>query len=1087
MAQSAMEQRRIDTAGRARAALLSAVIVLAALGGGLVLWSHRCAERAPELRRLASVVGTHRVTRARLTGGFEHQACRVAVPDRLLRGLVCEGPGPADWPEAPALHALARDVRVGRSVDARRDHHFAGAWKLLWGDAAAAVVDLREAARLEPASARVQSDLAAALLVLAETSQDPVALVDAFAAADSAVALDPKLAEGRFNRALALQWLHLRGDAIEAWLSYLAIDRRSPWAAEAREQLAHLEAEAPSWSDARRGLQAAFATSDTAVLLDVARKFPQQARDHVRALLTEWARRHLDAVGTPDSLAKQAALLGSALHETTGDASWADPARDVVDMLARRQNHALDAMARGLISLAEGERHYDAFDLDSAEYWFARTQQAWSGMRDLSQWAAFGLAKVAYQRHDYGSAVRRLRAVIDATPRSWLVLRGLALRTLGFVQSVLANRDAAAAAYAELLRRGDILGEPVVDLRARIDAARLAIDLRGERAAWDQVYRAFRAMAHYMGPPSSAHILYSTAAEFSWKRSPRLALLFQREAVRRTAADDQRGMMVLALTREAALLAHLGRPAEARAALRQVEEHIGAAGGNDSIEAEWRASADLVDAQVWLRYQPDSSLALLRKLVERYRHTSYHHQLSRAQLLLAHAWAATGAVDSARLAFERALAETERQRAEIDRAEDRADFLDQARPVIDSVLRFLVLQHDTIGALDFFERMRSRVLLERVHGISASPPAEAADQWRRRMPSGVNLIAFGAVDGELVTWLVRRDGIRMRRTRLDVDLAGLTERFATLAAHPTAVNELRTLAARLNDLLIEPIKDGIEPGARLVFVPDKWLHRIPFAALYDPRTSKFLVQDHEVSVAPSTQLYLEAAERFHALAAQRTSSVLAVGDPAFDAQVHDLPRLPAAQREAERVVAHYQQATLLSGTAATRRAFLAAAPASAIIHFAGHGVVRSDAPLQSHLLLAADPATTSTGALYASDIFSLHLPRTRLAILSGCHTAGGGLSYTEGVSSLARAFFAAGVPAVIASLWAVADAATAEFFAAFHEALADGADPGAALRRAQLQWLARPDGGWFSLPTWAAFQLFGATDGSASSVAAAKR
>src|SRR5690606_14780141 len=115
MAQSAMEQRRIDTARRARAALLSAVIVLAALGGGLVLWSHRWAERAPELRRLASVVGTHRVTRARLTGGFEHQACRVAVPDRLLRGLVCEGPGPADWPEAPALHALARDVRVGRS------------------------------------------------------------------------------------------------------------------------------------------------------------------------------------------------------------------------------------------------------------------------------------------------------------------------------------------------------------------------------------------------------------------------------------------------------------------------------------------------------------------------------------------------------------------------------------------------------------------------------------------------------------------------------------------------------------------------------------------------------------------------------------------------------------------------------------------------------------------------------------------------------------------------------------------------------------------------------------------------------------
>ncbi len=624
MAQGAGEQRRINAAGRARGALLSAVTVMGLLVVGLVLWSHLRPERTSGLRRLASVVGTHRVTRARLTEGFGHQACReAATPDRLLRGLVCEGPGPADWSEAPALHSLAREVRMENNADARRDHHFAGAWKLLWGDAAAAVVELREAARLEPTNARIHSDLAAALLALAETSQDPVALIDAFAAADSAVALDSNLAEGRFNRALALQWLYLRGDAIEAWRSYLAIDRRSSWATEAREHLAHLETAPPSWSDALVGLQAALASSDTAALLDVARQFPQRVRDHVRVLLTEWAERRLASLGTPDSLARQAALLGTALHEVTGDATWADPARDVADMLTRGQNRALDAVARGLIGLAEGERHYDAFALDSAEYWFARTQQAWSGMRDLSQWPAFGLARVAYQRHDYGSAVRRLHAVIDATPPSWLVLRGLALRTLGFVESILANRDAAAAAYAALPTRGDILGEPVVDLRARIDAARLAIALRGERAAWDQVYGAFRAMARYAEPPRAAQILYSTAAEFSWTRSPRLALLFQREAVRRTADDEQPGAMVLALTREAALLAHLGRPAEARAALRQVEEHIGAA-GNDSIEAEWRASAALVDAEVWLRHQPDSSLALLRDLVDRYRHTSYH-------------------------------------------------------------------------------------------------------------------------------------------------------------------------------------------------------------------------------------------------------------------------------------------------------------------------------------------------------------------------------------------------------------------------------------------------------------------------------
>src|SRR6185436_18147833 len=120
----------------------------------------------------------------------------------------------------------------------------------------------------------------------------------------------------------------------------------------------------------------------------------------------------------------------------------------------------------------------------------------------------------------------------------------------------------------------------------------------------------------------------------------------------------------------------------------------------------------------------------------------------------------------------------------------------------------------------------------------------------------------------------------------------------------------------------------------------------------------------------------------------------------------------------------------------------------------------------------------TSGALYAQDLFDLRLSRTRLAILSGCHTAAGQLSETEGASSLARALFAAGVPVVIASLWAVDDAETAEFFVSFHRQLSRGADPAAALRDTQLEWLTKEKGGWTNLSTWAAFQLFGATSGS---------
>ena len=157
---------------------------------------------------------------------------------------------------------------------------------------------------------------------------------------------------------------------------------------------------------------------------------------------------------------------------------------------------------------------------------------------------------------------------------------------------------------------------------------------------------------------------------------------------------------------------------------------------------------------------------------------------------------------------------------------------------------------------------------------------------------------------------------------------------------------------------------------------------------------------------------------------------------------------------------------------------LRAAARSNVIHFAGHGVVRPDAPLLSYLVLAADSAASS--ALTAKELFDTKLPVTWLALLSGCQTGAGRVSDTEGVSSLARAFFAAGVPAVVASLWSVDDEATADFFGDYHAELSKGGDPSTALRHTQLAWVRKS--GWNGASTWAAFTLFGATKPDAPAV-----
>jgi CHAT domain-containing protein len=262
----------------------------------------------------------------------------------------------------------------------------------------------------------------------------------------------------------------------------------------------------------------------------------------------------------------------------------------------------------------------------------------------------------------------------------------------------------------------------------------------------------------------------------------------------------------------------------------------------------------------------------------------------------------------------------------------------------------------------------------------------------------------------------------------------------------------------------------LQRGANLIVIPDRWLHFVPFVALRDPATGRYLVRDHAVSYAPSATLLLSSLaspqQRF-----SHASKVLAVGNPTFDRQAFRLPDLPAADGEARRIASLYADQNPLIGKDATDEALERMTPAFDILHFAGHAVVGRNAPQLSHLVLASDGR--SDGAVFSTEIAKWKLGHTRLVVLSGCNTADGKLSATEGASSLARAFFSAGVPAVVSSLWAIEDDDTADFFIAFHRRLVQGEPASVALRETQIKWLGDGRSPAHPVRSWAAFQLFG--------------
>jgi len=144
------------------------------------------------------------------------------------------------------------------------------------------------------------------------------------------------------------------------------------------------------------------------------------------------------------------------------------------------------------------------------------------------------------------------------------------------------------------------------------------------------------------------------------------------------------------------------------------------------------------------------------------------------------------------------------------------------------------------------------------------------------------------------------------------------------------------------------------------------------------------------------------------------------------------------------------------------------AAGAGIIHFVGHAMSNREAPLLAALAFAPDGAH-DPGKLFARDIARASFAQTAVVVLSACDTAAPARREEGGVTNIARAFLAAGVPAVIASTTAVDDAAARDMFRRVHAKLARGVAPADALRDAQIDLIQSGA----PRASWAGFQYLG--------------
>lgn len=309
-------------------------------------------------------------------------------------------------------------------------------------------------------------------------------------------------------------------------------------------------------------------------------------------------------------------------------------------------------------------------------------------------------------------------------------------------------------------------------------------------------------------------------------------------------------------------------------------------------------------------------------------------------------------------------------------------------------------------------------------------------------------------------------------------------------------------AQRLYDLLIAPAEALLESIDHLVVSPDGALHGLPFEALVadggraghsDLSRLAFVLREWSVSYVPSASV-LAALEPPHATA---PATFLAFADPQYSRSgerqggppsvdeilvrsvfgpdgAFDFRPLPESRREAASIARLHapDAARVYLGEEAREENVkhnvrLATARR---LHFATHGLISEDRPRYSSLVLSLDESSQEDGLLQVHEIFELKLAAD-LVVLSACETGLGKNVRGEGIIGLTRAFFYAGAPSVVVSLWQVADRSTADLMIELYRQLGDDRTKGEALRRAKLALI---DGGTFAHPYyWAPFVLQG--------------
>lgn len=316
-------------------------------------------------------------------------------------------------------------------------------------------------------------------------------------------------------------------------------------------------------------------------------------------------------------------------------------------------------------------------------------------------------------------------------------------------------------------------------------------------------------------------------------------------------------------------------------------------------------------------------------------------------------------------------------------------------------------------------------------------------------------------------------------------LTALTQKVSEIYSLPplartgTSAWEQTKLLEKAGRTLLGPLEDYMAKNKNkiltsLVIVPDGSLYGFPFSAIAFGDSKKHLIESFSLSYAPSLaakNLINEGDKKRFSVSPKEVALVQPkMYQRGLGSKLAALPNADWEISEINRTFGGNSK-LLINQDASVENLTKRAQGGLSILHLATHGLINSNEPALSGLVMSGDD---QSNILWTSAEISSTELDVGLVVLSACETAEGQNIEGEGLMSLSRAFLESGAKQVVGALWKIADKSTAALMTTFYANLRNNSfDVNEALRKAQLSIKSDKKQEWSDPYYWAGIQAMG--------------